>query len=125
LLNDRELYNLPKKIAAVDRGTKVPSGTPGCKEVSGERTRAVRAISTFAPIVMAVSSLALFPAVPANAQSNQNPGFGVGNVQHGLVVGVAVGVAAAAGIGITYLVIHKTVEVVAGCIAESSEKRLS
>jgi hypothetical protein len=90
--------------------------------VSGERTKAVRAVSTFVRTVMAISSLALFAAMPANAQSNQNSGFGVGNVHKGLVVGVAVGVAAAAGIGITYLVIH-TRGVVVGCIAESGGKR--
>src|SRR5579863_130164 len=91
-------------------------------EVSLERTRAVRAVSMFVRTFIAILSLALFSAMPANAQSNQNSGFGVGNVHKGLAVGVAVGVAAAAGIGITYLVIHSR-GVLVGCIAESGGKR--
>jgi hypothetical protein len=64
----------------------------------------------------------LFAGTPANAQSNQNPGFGVGNIHQGLAVGVIVGVAAVAGVGITYVVLHNR-GVAVGCIAESGGKR--
>ncbi|MBV9181141.1 MAG: hypothetical protein JO356_07510 [Acidobacteria bacterium] len=59
----------------------------------------------------------------AKAQSNQNPGLGgVGDIHHGLVVGVIVGVAAVAGVGITYLVLRQR-GVAVGCVAESNGKR--
>ncbi len=58
----------------------------------------------------------------ANAQSSQNPGFGVGNIHHGLAVGAVVGVVAVAGVGITYFVLHNR-GVVEGCLSESGGKR--
>jgi len=46
----------------------------------------------------------------------------VGNIHEGLVIGVAVGVAAVMTVGITYVVLHnRGVEV--GCVAESGGKR--
>jgi hypothetical protein len=65
---------------------------------------------------------ALFTGAPANAQSSSTPGFGVGNIHEGLVVGVIVGVAAAAAVGITYAVLHNR-GIVAGCIVETGGKR--
>ena len=64
----------------------------------------------------------LLGVTEAHAQSAQNPGFGVGNIHEGLVVGAIVGIAAAAGVGITLLVVHNR-GVVEGCIAESVGKR--
>lgn len=101
------------------------SRVPGCRAGSGtiqERIRAARPSSGFGRLVIVVLSSALLAVTPANAQSNQNSGYGVGNLHHGLVVGVAVGVGVVAGVGITYLVIHKR-GVVTGCIAESGGKR--
>ena len=46
----------------------------------------------------------------------------MGNIHEGLVVGVIAGTAAAAGVGITYLVLHNR-GVVVGCVAESEGKR--
>jgi hypothetical protein len=85
------------------------------------RTRNVRETSLFAGRVVAALVSILFAVTPANAQS-QNSGYGVGNVHHGLAVGVAVGVASVAGVGITYLVLHNR-GVAEGCIAESGGKR--
>jgi hypothetical protein len=50
--------------------------------------------------------------------------FGVGSIDRGLVVGAVVGVAAAAGVGITVLVVvlHNR-GVAAGCIVESAGKK--
>jgi hypothetical protein len=64
----------------------------------------------------------LYTIVPANAQSTQNPGFGVGNIHQGLAIGVAVGAAAVVGVGITYLVLHNR-GIAEGCIAESGGRR--
>jgi hypothetical protein len=65
-----------------------------------------------------------FAPTPANAQSSQNSGFGVGNIDRGLVVGAIVGIAAVVGVGITFLVLHNHKRgVVEGCIAESNGKR--
>jgi hypothetical protein len=65
---------------------------------------------------------ALYTSATANAQSGQNPNFGVGNIHHGLAVGAVAGVAAIVGVGITYLVLHNR-GVADGCIAESGGKR--
>jgi hypothetical protein len=62
----------------------------------------------------------LFAAAPANAQSS--PGYGVGHIDEGLVIGVIVGVAVVAGVGITYLVLHNR-GVVVGCVVEAGGKR--
>jgi hypothetical protein len=64
----------------------------------------------------------LYTSATANAQSGQNPNFGVGNIHHGLAVGAVAGVVAIAGVGITYLVLHNR-GVAEGCIAESGGKR--
>lgn len=65
--------------------------------------------------------LALLLAVaPLNAQSNS--AYGVGNIDEGLVVGAIVGIAAVAGAGITFLVLHNR-GVAVGCLAESGGKR--
>jgi hypothetical protein len=64
----------------------------------------------------------LLAVASANAQSSQNGSFGVGNIHHGLAVGVTVGVVALAGVGITYLVLHNR-GVSVGCIAESGGKK--
>jgi hypothetical protein len=64
----------------------------------------------------------LLAAPQATAQSSQNSGYGVGNIHQGLVVGVIAGVAAAAGVGITYLILHNR-GVVVGCITESGGRR--
>jgi hypothetical protein len=63
----------------------------------------------------------LFAAASANAQSSQ-PGFGVGNIHEGLVVGAIAGIAAVAAVGITFLVLHNR-GVAVGCIAESGGKQ--
>ena len=73
-------------------------------------------------LCLALLLAGLLAATPANAQSSQNSGFGVGNLHEGLVVGVIVGVAAVAAVGITYLVLHNR-GVVVGCIAESGGKK--
>jgi hypothetical protein len=86
------------------------------------RTGTVRGTSLFASLVVAALVSMLCVVTPANAQSNQNSGYGVGNIHHGLVVGVAVGVVAVAGVGITYLVLHNR-GVAVGCITESGGKR--
>jgi hypothetical protein len=78
--------------------------------------------SRFAGLSLALLFAELFAATPANAQSSQNPGFGVGNIHQGLAVAAIVGVAAVAGVGITYLVLHNR-GVAVGCIAESGGKR--
>lgn len=59
--------------------------------------------------------LTFFAVGAATAESN--PGFGVGNIHEGLVVGAIVGVGAVAGLGITYLVVHNR-GVVVGCVTE-------
>lgn len=59
---------------------------------------------------------------PAFAQASQSSGYGAGNIHEGLAVGVIAGVGAAAGIGITYLILHSR-GVVMGCITESGGKR--
>ena len=64
----------------------------------------------------------LFAPTPANAQSTPSSGFGVGNIDHGLVVGIIVGVAAVAGVGIAYLILHNR-GVLVGCIAEAGGKK--
>jgi hypothetical protein len=51
----------------------------------------------------AVYLAGLFAPSAANAQSSQNQGYGAGNIDRGLVVGVVAGFASVAGIGITYL----------------------
>jgi hypothetical protein len=58
---------------------------------------------------------------PASAES---PGYGVGSIDKGLLVGAIVGVAAVvgAGIAITYVVLHNR-EVASGCVAESGGKK--
>jgi|SRR5579863_9650580 len=66
--------------------------------------------------------LAGFFAAPAEAQSNSNPGFGVGPVDRGLVIGAVVGVAAVAAGVITYFALRNR-GVVVGCVAESGGKR--
>jgi hypothetical protein len=63
----------------------------------------------------------LLAAASADAQSSQ-PGFGVGPIHEGLVVGAIAGIAAVAAIGITFLVLHNR-GVVVGCVAESGGKR--
>jgi hypothetical protein len=78
--------------------------------------------SRFAGLSLALFFAASFTETSANAQSSQNPGFGVGNIHQGLAVGVIVGVAAVAGVGVTYLVLHNR-GVAVGCIAESGGKR--
>jgi hypothetical protein len=60
--------------------------------------------------------------VPASAQSSQNTGYGVGNADRGLVVGVIVGVAVVIGASVTYLVLHNR-GVAVGWIAESGGKK--
>jgi hypothetical protein len=66
----------------------------------------------------------LSAAPPANARSNSDQGFGVGPIDHGLVVGVIVGVAVVVGVGITTLVIvlHNR-GVAVGCVVESGGKK--
>ncbi len=68
--------------------------------------------------------VALFAAVSASAQSNQNSGFKLGSFgpSEGLVVGAIAGVAAVTAVGITFLVLHNR-GIVVGCIAESGGKR--
>jgi hypothetical protein len=78
-------------------------------------------IKTFR-LVVTLFLAVLLGVTRADAQSSQNPSFGVGNIHEGLVVGVIVGVAAAAGVGITLLVLHNR-GVMEGCIAESAGKR--
>jgi hypothetical protein len=70
----------------------------------------------------AICVVGLLAATPASAQSSQSPGYGSGNIDEGLVVGVAAGVAAVAGIGIAYLVLHNR-GVIVGCVAESGGKK--
>ena len=75
--------------------------------------------------MLAMLFVGLFANISANAQSSQNPGFGVGSgfdIHHGLVVGVTVAVVAVAAVGITFLVLHNR-GVVAGCIADSGGNR--
>jgi hypothetical protein len=64
----------------------------------------------------------LLAAPPANAQATQNPGFGVGNIHEGLVVGAIVGIAAVVGVTVTYLVLHNR-GIAVGCIVESGGKK--
>ncbi len=73
------------------------------------------------PVMLCV---ALFAAVSASAQSNQNSGFKLGSFgpSEGLVVGAIAGVAAVTAVGITFLVLHNR-GIVVGCIAESGGKR--
>jgi hypothetical protein len=78
--------------------------------------------SRFTGLSLALLFAELIAVTPANAQSSQNPGFGVGNIHQGLAVAAIVGVAAVAGVGITYLVLHNR-GVAVGCIAESRGKR--
>lgn len=78
--------------------------------------------SRFAGLSLALLSVELITPASATAQSNQNGNFGVGNIHHGLAVGVTVGAVAAVGAGITYLVLHNR-GVAVGCIAESAGKR--
>ena len=70
---------------------------------------------------MGIALLALLPvAAPMEAQSN--PGFGVGNIHEGLAIGAIVGVAAAIGIGVTFLVVHNR-GIAVGCIVEAEGKK--
>ncbi len=78
--------------------------------------------SNLGVICFALLLAGLFAAPPAHAQTSQSPGFGVGNIDHGLVVGAIVGIAAVAGIVVTFLVLHNR-GVVVGCVAESGGKR--
>ena len=66
--------------------------------------------------------VSLLAVTSANAQSGQNTGFQINPVSRGLVVGAIVGVAAVAGVGITFLVLHNR-GVVVGCITEADGKR--
>jgi hypothetical protein len=70
---------------------------------------------------LAILCSGLLCGVPANAQSGPTPGFGVGNIHEGLAIGAIAGVAAVAGIGITWLVLHNR-GVVVGCVTESAGK---
>jgi hypothetical protein len=81
-------------------------------------------VGKFGVLCLAPLLTGLFAATPANAQSSKNSGFGVGSIHihEGLVVGAIVGIAAVAGVGITYLVLHNR-GVVVGCIAESGGKK--
>lgn len=76
----------------------------------------------FACLAPALVLAGLCTPAPADAQSSQNPGFGVGNIHQGLAIGVVVGAAALVGVGITFLVLHNR-GVAEGCIAESGGKR--
>ena len=81
--------------------------------------------SGFAVPSIAILYAAMLSGTPANAQSSQNPGFGVGNIHEGLVVGVIAGVAAVAAITVTYLVLHNR-GVISGCVLQSgTQKTLS
>ncbi len=80
-------------------------------------------ISGFAGLALTVLFAGLFPGTSANAQSNPNSGFGVGSIHKGLAVGALVGVAAVAGVGITYLVLHNR-GVAVGCVTESGGKKI-
>jgi hypothetical protein len=91
-------------------------------EIPGKLTKRRPWTAKFVGPGLALLFAGLFAATPANAQSSQSPGFGVGNIHQGLLVGVIVGVAAAAGVGITYLVLHNR-GIAVGCIAESGGKR--
>jgi hypothetical protein len=74
-------------------------------------------------LVVCLALLAgLLTSAPANAQSGQNGGYGVGHIDEGLVVGAIAGVAVVVGIGVTWLVLHNR-GVVVGCIAEADGKR--
>jgi hypothetical protein len=86
-----------------------------------KQRRTAIGISRFACITVALLFAGSFAGTLANAQSSQNPSFGVGPVDRGLVVGVIVGVVAVASVGITYLVLHNR-GVVVGCIAEAAGK---
>jgi len=71
----------------------------------------------FIAAVLAIFCAACFDT-PANAQSPRAAGYGVGNIDEGLVVGALVGIGAVLGLGITYLVLHNR-GVVEGCITQS------
>jgi len=104
---------------------KSRSDVPNLRSNSGAlqtRTRTVRETSLLAGLVVAALVSMLCVVTPANAQANQNSGYGVGNIHHGLVVGVAVGLASVAGVGITYLVLYNR-GVAVGCIDESGGKK--
>ena len=75
---------------------------------------------TVAGVALAVS-YAVFFENSAAAESPRAAGYGVGNVDEGLVVGAIVGIGAVLGLGITYLVLHNR-GVVEGCIQESGGK---
>ena len=70
---------------------------------------------------VAAAVLAVFCAAfldtPAHAQAPRAAGYGVGNIDEGLVVGALVGIGAVLGVGITYLVLHNR-GVVEGCITQ-------
>jgi hypothetical protein len=71
-----------------------------------KRAKPVHEILGYASFGLAILFCALFAITTVKAQSTPNSGYGVGNLHHGLVVGVIVGTAAVAGVGITYLVLH-------------------
>jgi hypothetical protein len=73
-------------------------------------------------LILAVLLATLSPVTSANAQSSQNSRFAVGSIDHGLVVGVLVGVVAVAGVAVTYFVVHNR-GIASGCISESGGKR--
>ncbi|MGD0617289.1 MAG: hypothetical protein ABSB67_06475 [Bryobacteraceae bacterium] len=78
--------------------------------------------STFARFGLVLLLAGLLAEPPANAQASQNHGFGVGNIDEGLVVGAIVGIAAVVGLGVTYLVLHNR-GIAVGCIVESGGKK--
>ena len=61
---------------------------------------------------------------PTPAIHSQARALEWGNIDHGLVVGIIVGVAAVAGVGIAYLILHNR-GVLVGCIAEAGGRLLA
>ena len=76
-------------------------------------------ISRFGLVLLLAGLLAV---PPESAQAAQNQGFGVGNIDEGIVVGVIAGVAVVVGVGVTYLVMHNR-GIAVGCVVESGGKK--
>lgn len=71
--------------------------------------------------MVAILLVGLSAGISSKAQSGQSE-FGVGSIHKGLAIGAIVGIAAAAGAGITYVVLHNR-GVVVGCISETGRRR--
>jgi hypothetical protein len=88
-----------------------------------KRARLVRETSRCTSFTLASLFCVLFVVTSVKAQSNTpSSGYGVGNLHHGLVVGVIAGTAAVAGVGITYLILHNR-GVTVGCVTESGGRK--